>query len=188
MGKTPPEQRIKELRDEIRHHEERYYIHSDPEIADEEFDRLLHELEQLEADNPDLVTTDSPTQRVAGRPVEGFDTIEHLAPMLSLDNAYNEDELKSFYERVRRCGGLGEALFQNPRNAAAGTMRNLDPMLVAKRGLAAFTYQVVTSGVRLQPDQGHAAMLTSMRAWGLPVERHWRRCDRIADVVAFCQE
>src|SRR5207248_6101682 len=60
------------------------------------------------ADNPDLVTTDSPTQRVAGRPVEGFDTIEHLAPMLSLDNAYNEDELKAFDERVRRGAGLGE--------------------------------------------------------------------------------
>ena len=108
MGKTPPEQRIKELRDAIRHHEERYYIHHDPEIADEEFDRLLHELEQLEADYPDLLTTDSPTQRVAGRPVEGFDTVEHLAPMLSLDNAYNEEELNAFDERVRRGAGLGD--------------------------------------------------------------------------------
>ena len=72
MASKPPEQRISELRDAIRHHEERYYIHNDPEISDEEFDRLLHELEKLEADYPDLVTVDSPTQRVAGRPIEGF--------------------------------------------------------------------------------------------------------------------
>ena len=106
---TDPEQRLKELRDAIRRHEERYYIHNDPEISDEEFDRLLHELEQVEADHPDLVTADSPTQRVAGRPVEGFETVEHVTPMLSLDNAYNEGELRAFDERVRKAGGLGEA-------------------------------------------------------------------------------
>src|SRR5206468_4435583 len=105
---TPPEQRLKELRDAIRHHEERYYIHNDPEISDEEFDQLLHDLERLEAEHPDLVTADSPTQRVAGRPVEGFATVEHLVPMLSLDNAYNEAELRAFDERVRRAAGLGE--------------------------------------------------------------------------------
>jgi DNA ligase (NAD+) len=104
-----PEERLRELRDAIRHHEERYYIHNDPEISDEEFDRLLHELEQLEADHPDLVTVDSPTQRVAGRAVEGFATVEHLLPMLSLDNAYNEEELRAFDERVRRGAGLGDA-------------------------------------------------------------------------------
>jgi DNA ligase (NAD+) len=97
-----PEERLRELRDAIRHHEERYYIHNDPEIADEEFDRLLHELERLEAEHPDLVTSDSPTQRVAGRPVEGFESVEHLVPMLSLDNAYNEEELRAFDERVRK--------------------------------------------------------------------------------------
>src|SRR6266545_2113759 len=96
---TPPEQRLKELRDAIRRHEERYYVHNDPEISDEEFDRLLHELEQLEAEYPDLVTTDSPTQRVAGRPIEGFATVEHLVPMLSLDNTYSDDELRVFDER-----------------------------------------------------------------------------------------
>src|SRR6185436_19504834 len=102
---TDPEQRLKELRDAIRHHEERYYIHNDPQISDEEFDRLLHELEALEADHPDLVTTDSPTQRVAGRPVEGFETVEHILPMLSLDNSYDEDELRAFDERVRKGAG-----------------------------------------------------------------------------------
>ena len=229
-----PLQRLIQLRDEIRHHEERYYVHSAPEISDEAFDRLLHELERLEAENPDLVTPDSPTQRVAGTPTDGFATVEHILPMLSLDNAYNDDELRAFDERVRKAAGLGDApvpyvaelkidglsialtyedgrllrgatrgdgargedvtpnvrtiraiplalkqpvagrievrgevylprtsfermnvereregepLFQNPRNAAAGTMRNLDPSLVAKRRLGAFTYQVV-----LPPD------------------------------------
>src|SRR5690242_18133140 len=106
---TKPDERIRELRDAIRHHEERYYIHNDPEISDAEFDRLLHELERLEADHPDLVTADSPTQRVAGRPIEGFQTVEHLAPMLSLDNAYNEEELRAFDERVRKGAALGDA-------------------------------------------------------------------------------
>src|SRR5580765_370871 len=102
---TAPEQRLKELRDAIRHHEERYYIHNDPEISDEEFDTLLHELERLEAEHPELVTPDSPTQRVGGRTVEGFATVAHLTPMLSLDNAYNEEELRAFDERVKR--GVG---------------------------------------------------------------------------------
>src|SRR5438128_713068 len=104
---TSPEHRIKELRDAIRRHEERYYIHAAPEISDEAFDTLLHELERLEAEYPDLVTPDSPTQRVAGRPIEGFATVEHIVPMLSLDNAYNEEELRAFDERVRK--GLGAA-------------------------------------------------------------------------------
>src|SRR5262247_1378817 len=105
---TDPQQRMNELRGAIRHHEERYYIHNAPEISDDEFDRLLHELEALEAEHPDLVTTDSPTQRVSGRPIEGFATVEHLVPMLSLDNAYNEEELRAFDERVRRGAGLGD--------------------------------------------------------------------------------
>src|SRR6266480_8114766 len=108
MGKPDPAGRMRELRDAIRHHEERYYIRNDPEISDEQFDRLLHELERLEADHPDLVTPDSPTQRVAGRPTEGFATVEHMAPMLSLDNAYNEEELRAFDERVRKGAGLGD--------------------------------------------------------------------------------
>src|SRR3954452_15597833 len=104
-----PEERLRELRDAIRHHEERYYIHNAPEISDEAFDALLHELERLEADHPDLITTDSPTQRVAGRPIDAFPTVEHLAPMLSLDNAYNEEDLRAFDERVRRGAGVGDA-------------------------------------------------------------------------------
>src|SRR2546423_4706858 len=109
MSSTTPEQRLIELRDAIRRHEERYYIHNDPEISDAEFDELNHELERLEAEHPDLVTIDSPTQRVAGRPIEGFQTVEHLTPMLSLDNASNEEELRGFDERVRKAAERGDA-------------------------------------------------------------------------------
>src|SRR5262252_6087179 len=109
MPGRSPKDLVDSLRVAIRHHEEQYYIHNTPEIADEEFDRLLHELERLEQEHPDLVTRDSPTQRVAGRPIEGFDTVGHLVPMLSLDNAYNDGELKAFDERVRKGAGLGDA-------------------------------------------------------------------------------
>src|SRR5688572_6639628 len=103
-----PVSEIERLRSKIRHHEEQYYIHNSPEVSDAEFDRLLRELERLEAEYPDLVTADSPTQRVAGHPTASFPTVEHLAPMLSLDNAYDEDELRAFDERLRRGTGLGE--------------------------------------------------------------------------------
>jgi len=277
LSATEPSVRIDELRALIRHHEERYYVHNDPEISDAEFDQLVHELEGLEAEHPDLVTPDSPTQRVAGRPAAGFTEVEHAVPMLSLDNAYNEDELKAFDERVRKGAGLGstpvtyvaelkidglsialryengmltrgatrgdgthgedvtanvrtiraiplklrggprepievrgevyfpraafermnrereeagEPLFANPRNAAAGTMRNLDPSLVAKRGLGAFIYQTIEADVGRDADTRptHAEMLTAMRQWGLPVESHWRTCQGIEEVAAFCRE
>jgi DNA ligase (NAD+) len=270
-----PLARINELRSLIRHHEERYYLHNAPEISDEAFDALLHELERLEAENPDLVTPDSPTQRVAGTPTASFPTVEHLCPMLSLDNAYNDEELRAFDERVRKGAGSGavtvpyvaelkidglsialtyedgrlvrgatrgdgirgedvtanvrtiraiplsfrkpvpgrievrgevylprasfermnvereqdgEPLFQNPRNAAAGTMRNLDPSLVAKRRLGAFTYQIVAGALR-EPAMPvtHAGMLEAIQSWGLPVEPHWERCESIDAVIAFCQ-
>jgi DNA ligase (NAD+) len=269
-----PVRRLEELRTLIRHHEERYYIHNAPEISDEEFDRLLHELERLEAEHPDLVSPDSPTQRVAGRPSESFATVAHLIPMLSLDNAYTEAELRAFDERVRRGGagaaeakiayvaelkidGLsialtyengrltrgatrgdgvrgeevtanvrtiraiplslrgpaparmeirgevylprtsferinkeredaGEPLFANPRNAAAGAMRNLDPGLVARRRLSAFMYQVVVPAVPVLTR--HSETLRQLQAWGLPVEPHWCACDGIDEVVAFVNQ
>jgi DNA ligase (NAD+) len=264
--------RIRELRDLIRHHEELYYIQNAPEVSDEQFDSLLRELEALEAAHPELITPDSPTQRVGGRIGEGFATVEHKVPMLSLDNAYSEDELRAFDERVRRVAGLGDAavgyvaemkidglsialtyesgrlvrgatrgdgargedvtinvrtiraiplalrdgpagsievrgevylpraaferinrereeageeLYANPRNSAAGTMRNLEPGLVAKRGLGAFTYQIV-SDADLRPS--HSEMLRAMKQWGLPVEPHWQKCDGVDALVTFCQE
>ena len=325
-----PAERIAELRRLIRYHEERYYILNDPEIADVEFDALMKELERLEGENPDLVTTDSPTQRVSGRPAAGFDTVEHAEPMLSLDNAYSEEELRAFDDRVRRgltaagqavetidyvaelkIDGLslaltydngtlvrgatrgdgvrgeevtsnvrtiraiplklrhadpkgprrteysrssgadlpgprieirgevyfprklfervnkeradaGEPLYANPRNTAAGTMRNLDPALVAKRGLSAWMYQMVggpegpplrstneersnveAEGPPLRSTDGerstveadlqvrldtHARTLEALKAWGLPVEPHWRRCRGVDELLAFCRE
>jgi DNA ligase (NAD+) len=271
--------RIEELRREIRRHETLYYQHSAPEISDADFDALLHELERLEAEHPDLVTSDSPTQRVGGTITSGFATVEHLLPMLSLDNAYNEDELRAFDERVRKGAGLGdtpvayvaelkidglsialtyddsrlvrgatrgdgvrgeevtpnvrtiraipltlhaavpgrievrgevylprvqfdrinkereeegEPLFQNPRNAAAGTMRNLEPSLVAKRRLSAFVYQIVFSpsveASAFRRKDKHSEILENLKGLGLPVERHWRRCEGIDAVIAFCAE
>jgi DNA ligase (NAD+) len=267
---TTPAERMRELREAVRHHEERYYVLNDPEISDDEFDRLLHELEDLEAAHPDLVTSDSPTQRVSGRPAAGFQTVDHRAPMLSLDNAYSDAELAAFDERVRKSAGLGdlrvtyvaelkidglslaltyengllqrgatrgdgfrgeevtanvrtiraiplrlkggpagsievrgevflprtvfdrinrereaagEPPFANPRNAAAGTMRNLDPALVAKRRLGAFFYQVVGDVGGLEH---HADLLSELKAWGLPIEPHWQRCEGIREVAAFC--
>src|SRR6186713_3561586 len=103
-----PASRIAELRRQIRHHEERYYVANQPEISDAEFDELMQELQRLESDHPDLVSADSPTQRVSGRVAEGFQTVAHAEPMLSLDNAYSNDELRAFDERVRR--GLASAL------------------------------------------------------------------------------
>jgi len=222
-------QRIDQLRQEIRRHEELYYVQAAPEISDADFDKLMNELKALESEHPELLTPDSPTQRVGGRPAEGFAQVEHLQPMLSLDNAYDEEDLRAFDERVRKglsldhspayvaelkIDGLsmaltydngkllraatrgdgirgeevtqnvrtvraiplslkggpkgrveirgevflpkknferinkeqqeaGEPLYANPRNTAAGTMRNLDPALVAKRGLSAWMYQLV---------------------------------------------
>ena len=264
-----PAERIEELRRLIRYHDERYYILNQPEVADAEYDAYMRELERLEAEHPDLVSADSPTQRVAGRVAAGFQQVEHLEPMLSLDNAYSEEELRAFDDRVRRGLGTtdavdyvaelkidgvsialtyedrrlvraatrgdgvrgedvtpnvrtirviplrlsdaapsgrfeargeiylprkafekvnarreetGEPLFANPRNAAAGTLRNLDPALVHKRGLGAFTYQIVgASG-----GDRHSETLTNLRAWGLPVEPHWQQCHGVDALVAFC--
>ena len=102
-----PVSRIEALRREIRYHEERYYVLNQPEIADADFDALMRELQHLEAEHPDLVTPDSPTQRVGGRVSESFQDVHHAEPMLSLDNAYDEDELRAFDDRVRR--GLSDA-------------------------------------------------------------------------------
>jgi DNA ligase (NAD+) len=97
-----PAERIQQLRDDIRRHEHLYYVEANPEISDGQFDALMRELRSLEEAHPDLVAADSPTQRVGGEPARGFDTVEHGQPMLSLDNAYNEDDLRAFDERVRR--------------------------------------------------------------------------------------
>lgn len=230
---------LESLRDEIRHHEYRYYVLDDPEISDAEFDRLVNELKALEAAHPELITPDSPTQRVGGKPREGFVKVAHSVPMLSLDNAYNEEELRNWERRVhelagrdkdaieyvcelkldgmslalryeggklvrgitRGDGSTGEdvtanvrtvrsiplsipieklkksgipanfevrgemlmpiasfkkmneererrwlSLFANPRNATAGTVRQLEPSITAQRRLDYFAYMLISNG------------------------------------------
>jgi DNA ligase (NAD+) len=266
--------RILELRDQIRYHEDRYYVLADPEVSDAEFDALMNELKALERDHPDMVTPDSPTQRVGGRAVDGFASVEHATPMLSLDNVYDVEQLNAFDDRVVR--GLDEAgeggvpvtyvaelkidglsisltyqdgvlvrgvtrgdgtrgedvtanvrtirsiplklhgaapgrlevrgevylprasfdrvnreredaeepVFANPRNAAAGTMRTLDPALVARRGLSAFLYQLVDDVPGEIASQSEA--LIQLRSWGLPVEPHWERCVGPEALARYC--
>src|SRR5881392_903214 len=99
------DQRLESLREKIRQHEYRYYVLDDPEISDAEFDRLMNELKNLEAEHPDLITPDSPTQRVGGKPREGFLKAPHSSPMLSLDNTYSEEELRNWERRVHELSG-----------------------------------------------------------------------------------
>src|SRR5271165_3818996 len=96
-----PEQEIEELRGTLRHHEHLYYVLDRPEITDAEYDRLMRRLQELEARHPELITPDSPSQRVGGKAREGFVKVRHSSPMLSLDNALNEDEMREFDRRVR---------------------------------------------------------------------------------------
>src|SRR5881394_1940144 len=99
---------IEKLRQELRRHEHLYYVLDQPEITDAEYDELMRRLQELEAEHPELATADSPTQRVGGKPREGFVKVEHSSPMLSLDNALNEGELREFDRRVRELLGGDE--------------------------------------------------------------------------------
>src|SRR5947199_5039359 len=97
--------RVEALREKIRHHEHRYYVLDDPEVSDAEFDLLMQDLKQLEAEHPELVTPDSPTQRVGGKPREGFAKVRHSRPMLSLDNTFSQEELRAWDRRVHELSG-----------------------------------------------------------------------------------
>jgi DNA ligase (NAD+) len=268
------EREIQSLREEIRHHEELYYVHDNPEISDAEYDELLARLQRLEEENPHLATPDSPTHRVGGRPAEGFDQYTHRRPMLSLDNSYNIDDLRAFDERCRRLadgrpleyvaelkidglsislhyergvlvrgvtrgdgqrgedvtqnvrtirsvplrlregseslGALievrgeaylprqvferinaereeeGAARFANPRNAAAGTIRQLDPKIVASRRLEMFPYDVIT-GER-KPFATHWESFEWLERAGFRVNTDRARCESIDEVIAFCNQ
>lgn len=105
------EKNVETLREKIRHHEYRYYVLDQPEISDAEFDRLMTELKTLEAAHPDLITPDSPTQRVGGKPREGFVKVPHSSPMLSLDNAYTEEELRNWERRVHELSGRKDVAY-----------------------------------------------------------------------------
>jgi DNA ligase (NAD+) len=111
MTKQGAEERIRHLRDEILRHQRLYYAQNAPEISDEEYDKLERELKRLEADHPELVSPDSPTQRVGGQPSESFPTFVHQVPMLSLDNTYSEAELREFEERIFRIVGRQDLTF-----------------------------------------------------------------------------
>src|SRR5262245_50527836 len=110
---TSLEKKAEELRGTIRRHEHLYYVLDAPEISDAEFDRLMQELKRLEAANPELITPDSPTQRVGGKPVSAFPKVRHSKPMLSLDNAYTTQELEDWDRRIR--AALKEAANRSPR-------------------------------------------------------------------------
>jgi DNA ligase (NAD+) len=105
MSGSAIKKKIEALREKIRHDEYRYYVLDDPEISDADFDKLMNELKRLEAEHPELITPDSPTQRVGGKPREGFVKAKHSSPMLSLDNAYSEEELRDWERRVHELSG-----------------------------------------------------------------------------------
>ena len=102
-----PDQQIQELRDQLRHHEHLYYVEDSPELTDAQYDALMNRLKKLEEEHPELVTPDSPTQRVGGKPKEGFAKVAHSRQMLSLDNAYNEEELRAWDQRPRSFQRVG---------------------------------------------------------------------------------
>ncbi len=115
MDATAAEKRIRELRETIRHHDHLYYVKDAPEISDEAYDALFHELEGLEERFPGLVSPDSPTRRVAGRPVDAFPTVEHQAPMLSLDSDREETALRRFDDRIRKAVGDAVTYVMEPK-------------------------------------------------------------------------
>ena len=251
-------ERLEALRDEIRYHNHRYHVLDDPEVPDAEYDRLMRELVSLEQANPDLITSDSPTQRVGDAPVSEFGTVTHELPMLSLENAFSEDELREFNRRVterleleeeadklvyaaepkldgaavsilyrdgvferaatrgdgttgedithnirtidsvplrlhgkgypsllevrgevfmpkagfeaynKKAAAAGEKTFVNPRNAAAGSLRQLDPRLTAERPLDMYAYSVGIVEDGDLPDT-HSDTLSALQEWGLKV-------------------
>jgi DNA ligase (NAD+) len=275
MDRTQAEKRLGKLRDEIEYHNRMYYVEARPVISDYEFDKLMDELLAIEAEFPELVTPDSPSQRVGGEPIKEFRQVSHTTPMLSLDNTYNKDELIEFDNRVKKLldepyeyvvelkidgvaasltydngklavaatrgdgrvgddithnartiksiplhikdvpGPLrgkrfevrgeiflplksfrkineqrldaGEEPFANPRNAAAGSLKQMDPKITAKRGLDMFVYQLVAEGV----STGGATMagnFEQLKSIGFNVNPYIRPCRDIAGVIAYCDE
>ena len=263
--------KIEALREKLRYHEHLYHVLDAPEITDAEYDAMMRELKALELAHPELVTPDSPTQRVGGKPREGFVKVAHSSPMLSLDNALGDEELRDFDRRVRgllkegeayayvaelkmdgvsmavhyRDGKLAQALtrgdgsigedvtenartirsiplqlkgqranleargevvlnrkafeklnaeqeahgarlFANPRNAAAGSLRVLDPAITASRQLDYFTYFLFAEGAPVHKTQWEA--LEALKKLGFKVNPHSRRFEDIEGLAAFCKE
>src|SRR6266700_5827484 len=263
--------RIEQLREKIRKHDRLYYEEAAPIISDHKYDRLYKELADLETQFPDLLTPDSPTQRVGGRPLQAFEQVSHLIPMLSLDNTYSEDEVKNFYARIRRLlpnekiavviepkvegvavsliyqngklrqaatrgdGNVGDnitqnirtirsvperlrdgapkllevrgevymdrkgfeklnderkkqglPLFANPRNAAAGSLKQLDPAIVAKRPLGIVLYGTgATEGVDVDV---HSEIFPLLKKLGLPATERWWIAKSVEEIVDAIHE
>ncbi len=271
--KRDVEIRVAELRSQIAYHDKRYYENDDPEIPDAEYDKLMIELRALEAEHPDLITPDSPTQRVAGAPVDEFGTVVHKVPMLSLDNAFADEDVQAFDRRIHerlavegdldyiaepKLDGLaitviyrdgrydraatrgdgvngedvtanvrtirsvphvlkgkapavlevrgevfmplkgfermnqvardkGEKVFVNPRNAAAGSLRVLDPRITASRPLSMFFYALGQVEGGVMPDK-QSALLEAFRGWGLPVNDESRLVHGVAGCLAYYRD
>jgi len=276
-GTKEIEKKIESLRDKIRHHEYRYFVLDDPEISDFDFDKLMEQLKKLEADYPALITPDSPSQRVGGTPREGVVKAQHSSPMLSLDNTYNEEELRDWERRVHELTGRtdveyvcelkldgmslallyedgrlahgitrgdgttgedvtlnvrtvrsvplsiakeklkkagippdfevrgellmplaafkrmndereekGLSLFANPRNATAGTVRQLDASITAQRRLDYFSYMLLTNGRTLMDR--HWKTLEALEAAGFKVNPSRKLAKSMEEVWAFIKE
>ncbi len=265
-----PGTEVSDLREDLRRHEHLYYVLDKPEISDAEYDALMRHLQELEEQHPELLTPDSPTQRVGGKPREGFTKVRHSAQMLSLDNALNEGELRDFDRRVRELlgevkfqyvaelkmdglsmaahysdgrfvqavtrgdGAVGEDVtenartirslplrvqtkleefeargetvmnrraferlnaerderglsrFANPRNAAAGSLRVLEPQITASRRLDFYTYFLLSGG---QPAvASHWASLDLLAHMGFKVNPYRQLCHTIDEILAFCAD
>lgn len=266
--------KITALQTTLRHHEYQYHVMDSPEVPDAEYDRLMRELRELEAAHPELITPDSPTQRVGAAPLGAFEQVRHEVPMLSLDNAFDEESYLAFYKRVQdrlkntdditfccelKLDGLavsllyengllvraatrgdgttgenitvnvrtiraiplrlhgenipervevrgevfmpqagfealneearrtGSKVFANPRNAAAGSLRQLDPRITAKRPLTFFCYGLgLLEGGEM--PRSHMARLQQFKAWGLPVSDRVRLCHSSDEVLAFYRQ
>lgn len=263
------EKRIEELRQMLNEYGYAYYVEDKPVVPDAVYDEYMKELIQLESENPELITADSPSQRVGGEVLEGFTKVTHTYPMLSLSNAFGEEDLRDFDRKIRQAIGdkfnyvcelkidglaialkyengvfvqgatrgdgtvgeditanlktvraiplrlkepvtievrgeaympkksfenlnaaraeRGEELFANPRNAAAGSLRQLDPKIAASRHLAAFIYAIGGDGEAYNIDS-HAEMLDYLQKLGLPANRERLLCETIDDVLAFIEE
>jgi DNA ligase (NAD+) len=271
VDEKPAAKRLEQLRDQIRKHDRLYYDKAAPIISDREYDRLYKELLDLEAQFPDLVTPDSPTQRVGGKPLQAFAQVSHLVPMLSLDNTYSEEEVQNFYARIQRLlpnekipvvvepkvdgvavsliyengrllqaatrgdGNVGDnitqnirtirsvperlrdtaqkllevrgevymdrkgfeklnderkkqglPLFANPRNAAAGSLKQLDPAIVAKRPLGIVLYGTgATEGIDVDR---HSEIFPLLKKLGLPVTERWWVADSVEEILDAIHE
>lgn len=264
---------LNQLRETLHYHSVRYYVEDSPEIPDAEYDRLMRELLELEAQHPELITLDSPSQRVGGKPLDGFEQVKHEIPMLSLDNAFDDDELDAFHKRIQdrlatteldafccepKLDGLavsllyengvliqaatrgdgttgenitenvrtisaiplklqgegwptrlevrgevfmpkagferlnqqalktGDKTFVNPRNAAAGSLRQLDSKITAKRPLNFYAYSVgVVEGAELALS--HYQRFLQLKAWGLPMCPETRLVNSLDEVKSYYQ-